>query len=506
MRSTVRSKLAVSILGATLVLGVVAVPATAAAPDQQTVPNAQVAWGADIEPPDVAAGHARPAPPVKLGNSGTVAQDNCSLEALETLAASAKPLGAEAGEYAGLAGFSCLTSANPKSGAAAEARDAALGKFRAEAASSPAARADRLAEARSGDVGTQAYIQPPDWCFDHAFDGWWGTRLQACMINSWHVDQWVRNSAGTITVVGQYEWLEISYAYTSGSIDSWGHQLRTQKYYGVGHGNTAATITGYSWCDGECKQDVDTGLRPTSFATGTNNDGEAANDSTRGEPGGIGYSAGNWEYWIQYTVFPQVLPPAITPPGVRCDNALGDNQNNSGDPFAATAEAVIGAGCVFYGFLPVMTYSKTGSYPTLAAHIEAAQISGLPGAYPAGAVLNRITNPTLKNQNGYKACPPSSVWPRPTGKSCDEYPFRSTSQGASTQTPQGTARTFAPPTVSWCEMNPAWGVPTGVTGPTGWSSCMINATHNGNGGAALGAFYSSNRVLDGDPFKVWIQP
>ncbi|WP_269112284.1 hypothetical protein [Lentzea aerocolonigenes] len=40
-------------------------------------------------------------------------------------------------------------------------------------------------------------------------------------------------------------------------------------------------------------------------------------------------------------------------------------------------------------------------------------------------------------------------------------------------------------------MDPAWGVPTGVTGP---------------GGAALDAFYSSKRVFDGDAFKVWITP
>lgn len=55
-------------------------------------------------------------------------------------------------------------------------------------------------------------------------------------------------------------------------------------------------------------------------------------------------------------------------------------------------------------------------------------------------------------------------------------------------------------------MDAAWGVPTGVTGPTGWSSCMINANDNRSGGAALGAFYSSKRVLHGDAFKVWITP
>jgi hypothetical protein len=134
-------------------------------------------------------------------------------------------------------------------------------------------------------------------------------------------------------------------------------------------------------------------------------------------------------------------------PDVRCDNAIGDNDNNSGDPFSAAALTAAGAGCIFLGILPVMVYSKTGPYSTLAEHIEAAQLSGLPGAYPNGAVLNRITNATDKARNGNTACPPSSVWKRPAGRSCDEYPFRSTRQGA--YTGGGSARTFAPPTTAW---------------------------------------------------------
>ena len=156
--------------------------------------------------------------------------------------------------------------------------------------------------------------------------------------------------------------------------------------------------------------------------------------------------------------------------------------------------------------MPTWEISKSGLYPTVAYHIEAAQNSGLPGAYPAGNVLNRLQSSTQRRQNGTTACPDAPQWIRPASKSCDEYPMRSTYQGASTQVPKGTGRTFAPPNTPWCEMDPAWNVPTGVTGPTGWSSCMLPATDNTGAGRLRWSFYSSNRVVDNDPFRVWPVP
>ncbi|MFJ3310888.1 NucA/NucB deoxyribonuclease domain-containing protein [Streptomyces sp. NPDC086549] len=76
-----------------------------------------------------------------------------------------------------------------------------------------------------------------------------------------------------------------------------------------------------------------------------------------------------------------------------------------------------------------------------------------------------------KNRN--KACPSSRH--RPAGKQCDEYPFASTWQGAS-------------------------------TGGGHFSWRMINATQNEEGGKALGRFYLYNRVLEKDRFLVWIKP
>ena len=80
------------------------------------------------------------------------------------------------------------------------------------------------------------------------------------------------------------------------------------------------------------------------------------------------------------------------------------------------------------------------------------------------------------------------------GYSCDEYPFRSTYQGASTG--GGTGRTF-----DWCQIIL---LPTGVTGPNGYSSCMIPVGENSSAGSLLNNFYVNFRVIDTDPFYVWI--
>lgn len=143
-----------------------------------------------------------------------------------------------------------------------------------------------------------------------------------------------------------------------------------------------------------------------------------------------------------------------------------------------------------------MGYSLSGPYAELAAHLRDAQASGLPGAYAGTAPntdpLHRIVNPDAQQQNYTTSCP--DAYTRPVGKSCDEYPFKTTIEGA--WTGQGPGRTF-----SWCSIPQ---LPTGVTGPSGYSSCMINATHNSEGRSQLNSFYVDQRILDGDPLYVFI--
>jgi hypothetical protein len=120
-------------------------------------------------------------------------------------------------------------------------------------------------------------------------------------------------------------------------------------------------------------------------------------------------------------------------------------------------------------------------------------VSGLPGRLSTGTYLTRLTDQTKINANGATACP-SSI-PRPTGKSCDEYPFRSTNQGASTGG-SAVARSFPD-----CQMPDPQ-----RTGATGFSRCFIIAGQNSSAGGTLGGFYANERMLQGDPFQVGYLP
>lgn len=141
-------------------------------------------------------------------------------------------------------------------------------------------------------------------------------------------------------------------------------------------------------------------------------------------------------------------------------------------------------GCVFNAFTPAYTFSKK-RYPEFVRHIKSAIASGLP------STLSRSQSDAVRDANRAKACPRSLTKLAPKGKSCDEYPFASTKQGAAFN--GGARRTF-----SWCSVKPN----VQRTGKSGWSSCFINAEQNSLAGSDLGGFYSKWRVMEGDKFKV----
>jgi hypothetical protein len=43
-----------------------------------------------------------------------------------------------------------------------------------------------------------------------------------------------------------------------------------------------------------------------------------------------------------------------------------------------------------------------------------------------------------------------------------------------------------------------------VTGPSGYSVCMVDGGQNAGAGGVLGNFYNQSRVLDREGFQVWI--
>lgn len=155
----------------------------------------------------------------------------------------------------------------------------------------------------------------------------------------------------------------------------------------------------------------------------------------------------------------------------RCDNSY---------------PAMVMANCVIPGVVGTAAFSAS-SYPQFVQHVSAALDSGLPGRVGL-SWLSRTINTTAIAANRAAACP---GWiPRPSGKSCDEYPFASTVNGAASRT--GPARSF-----SFCSMPDSY-----ASGPNGFSRCFIRESDNSGAGATLGWFYAREHYLENDP--LWV--
>jgi hypothetical protein len=333
------------------------------------------------------------------------------------------------------------------------------------------------------DPRVQDVLPLPQYCYDNAFDGYWyGDREQLCQIRGITVT--VKRVPDNV-IVGEMLLNEYLFTYGSSTYTTVAQQIELGLYSGWGQIN-GTTISGIAQCTGACSPvSSDFPLQPVTMTNYPA--GEAYFSGTATSPGSSGEFKGVFKY--------RFFNPNWTGSGgatgeitaeylrVRCDNAV---------PGQALP------GCIYPDAAGVYTYSLTGLYAELARHIRTAQQSGLPGAYPGtgpnSTPLRRLTG-TQTDANRKKACPDS--WPRPTGKSCDEYPMASTQQGAVTG--GGSGRTF-----SGCSVT---ALPTGVTGPTGWSSCMINADHNSLGGSDLDTkLYRDQRFLNGDHFYIYIAP
>ncbi|MGW5436446.1 NucA/NucB deoxyribonuclease domain-containing protein [Nocardia asteroides] len=185
-------------------------------------------------------------------------------------------------------------------------------------------------------------------------------------------------------------------------------------------------------------------------------------------------------------------------PEIRCDNDTGRPGISAGLP---------SQGCVIPSRAPVMDFASDPDLVTIADHVRQAQQSGLPGAprsYSTGA-LSRMTDLTQRERNGNRACP-SGRYSTPNF-TCDEYPFRSTYQGAA-QPPNvvlpANGRTF-----SGCQITDPPRVEPSRTGTNGYSVCMVPKTPvdaNQKQSDVIATFYYENRVMDGDQFYVRADP
>lgn len=224
-----------------------------------------------------------------------------------------------------------------------------------------------------------------------------------------------------------------------------------------------------------------------SGCTGTSNFVPLGFDDWRGTgsfqaslpPGTIQNNLGGfWELSMGSAAWSNQAVTSLNLAQYRCDNTIGNRT----------------PGCVF-GNIPAVVGFSQARNPDFVWHVYNAQLSGLVGRYGSGTYLTKLDNAGQVGQNGTKACPGSGSLPRPTGFQCDEYPFRSTYQGAFTSGATA-ARSFP-----WCQMPDPQ-----ASGSNGWSRCFIPSGQNLSAGGLLGAFYSDERVLDGDRFQVGYLP
>ncbi len=329
-----------------------------------------------------------------------------------------------------------------------------------------------------------AALEPwPQWCIDRANQPYAGYRNWVCRVRGVTLLVQLRANG---PIIGQVEYNEYSMAWLSYTGTTIRQQLELSPYFFTGD-TAGITVSASLQCKIHtfCTVTEDT-FEPTQpFVNGARPDGDATITYTP--------TRGNIDAWEPEYFYSFYKPgqtnininfPSV--PTTRCDHAIPGNNTV--------------AGCVFPGWTPTHTYYLSGDYPELATHIYYAQQSGLPGAatgsgMPNTSPLRRLISAEEQGDNRKTACPDRYV--RPATKSCDEYPFASSRQGADTG--GGPGRTF-----DFCQIPD---LPVNVTGPTGYSACMIDKVQNSNGGTNMNQYlYIWYRVLDSDAYRIKISP
>lgn len=315
----------------------------------------------------------------------------------------------------------------------------------------------------------------PAWCLDSTErEVYAGDRSEACGV-------W----PGIVTLTefvdgvpmprGFMNYSLISNVYASPDEGIWYHDYAISKSFSYQAGGGVMVSQTFG-CEGLCIADTEV-RNPTTLPLG-----KWLNLSSKSQTtvalGDATIGTSTWRTFFTHPQFPLPLGDAQRPmitPLVRCDRSV---------VFQYTPGCVIfeeGHGMRFWQY----------EFPEWAAHVAMAQYDGLPGAGRAQP-LHRLVDSTAQNYNRSIACP--DEWVRPEGKTCDEYPFASTYEGAGFSGPGG-LRTFF-----WCEVpEPA----TPSTGSFGWSSCMINADDNSDQGTEMARQFREGRILDGDEF--WVE-
>jgi hypothetical protein len=344
-------------------------------------------------------------------------------------------------------------------------------------ASAPATQSSRAATA------ALAPVNPPVACSNAAqLDGqFWGiTRLDGCRTTGLIYETFTVSGTGVRTKTGEVKMNLLRYLFGSYDIGAIGYQMMVLPYSGFGPA-LSASISGTASAASGCFLQTSTASFPAQALSPFDlryRTGQSFYDTTATAPGSIATCSSQWNLTITNPGFPNVLLGPYNEAQFRCDNATSGRAS---------------AGCVLGWFPDFLIYTAAAT-PGLASHVNQAQLSGLPGR-SGGTPLHRTTNVATQNTNRSRAC---SGAPSIAGKSCDEYPVATSREGLASL-PAATWQNFRR-TFSGCSFNlPA------QTGPTGASSCMIAVGDQNSQGGTNNGFYTSKRVLDGDPFFISVQ-
>ncbi|ONI75839.1 hypothetical protein BWI15_08490 [Kribbella sp. ALI-6-A] len=334
---------------------------------------------------------------------------------------------------------------------------------------------------RSSKAGAdrRAAAAVPQWCQQLGTGATSMLRTEACTVSPGTLTV-RRTQSGVTRVTGLMRFTVYQHTTTSVTSPVWTHQVTVTADFVSGDAK-GTEVRGVADCSGECADHSQSFPLATLSASGASVSGESSFEwpvefDERG-------TATPW-WTLSFRAPPIAEPHPLDVPTaaeVRCDNEL---------------PGVSSPGCVFAASVPVITWYSS-ALPAYGRHIKEAQASGLPGSPGSGRPLHRLTNPAFQEVNRATSCP--SSLPRPSDKSCDEYPFASTYEGGYTGGGTG-GRTF-----EWCEIADSDTHRIGRTGP-GFSACMIDEEENSGAGRELNTLlYIPYRVLDNDPFHVEIQ-
>jgi hypothetical protein len=279
-------------------------------------------------------------------------------------------------------------------------------------------------------VATSAAISTPTWCVP----GWSGTRTEICGIHNLTLttidtktEEPVGSAKFTVTQDIQLDNKGLTFAEN--------FDIHTDEVEGTVAGSIDLAVT----CGGTCSA--------TSYFPQGSSIFEGAEVATA-----IAYTDAvttvNRTFSAYTLTFGATteIPTTWASPPYRCDAVM----------------IGVSPGCVVPGVTPIL--GSMATLPNIAANIAAVQAAG-PHHYGRKADESPLRrNTALEAANRAVACPDSLT--RPTGQSCDEYPFARTDQGAA-QTQQ-----------------PDWGY------------AMVPVGEQNSQGGLLASFYKTYRVMD----------